>query len=62
MLYYTDAGNTMKKFNTKDGMGFAMLREKDIRVAILTGENSQIVARRADKLKIDDVYLGCSVN
>ena len=34
------------------------LRELDIPVAIMTGENTQIVQKRADKLKIDYCYLG----
>lgn len=59
-MYYTDTGDAMKKFNTKDGLGLALLRQQGIKTAILTGENSQIVARRAEKLAIDDVYLGCS--
>ena len=58
-MYYTAQGDSMKKFNTKDGMGFAMLKEHGIAIAILTGENSDIVQRRAEKLGIDDVYLGC---
>lgn len=58
-MYYNVEGDMLKKFNTKDGMGFAMLRDKGIKTAILTGENSPIVARRAEKLRIDDVYLGC---
>lgn len=58
-MYYTADGDTMKKFNTKDGMAFEILRNNGIKTAILTGENSEIVSRRAEKLKIDEVYLGC---
>lgn len=58
-MYYSPKGDMLKKFNTKDGMGFAMLKEKGIITAILTGENSKIVARRAEKLNIDELYLGC---
>lgn len=58
-MYYTDAGDVMKKFNTKDGMGFSLLKEQGIITVILTGENSKIVAKRAEKLQIDEVYLGC---
>ncbi|WGT41684.1 HAD-IIIA family hydrolase [Lysinibacillus sp. 1 U-2021] len=58
-MYYTEDGDVMKKFNTKDGMGFSLLKEKGIITAILTGEESQIVAKRAEKLKIDEVFLGC---
>lgn len=58
-MYYSSDGDVMKKFNTKDGMAVQLLREKGIRVAILTGENSEIVLRRAEKLNIEDVFLGC---
>lgn len=34
------------------------LRELDIPVAIMTGEDTQIVRKRADKLKINYCYLG----
>lgn len=59
-MYYSKDGDTLKKFNTKDGMGFALLRKHGIKTAILTGENSSIVSKRAEKLSINDVYLGCN--
>ena len=34
-------------------MGVRLLRDAGIEVAIITGENSQAVARRAEKLKIN---------
>lgn len=58
-MYYSAEGDVLKKFNTKDGMGLSLLKEKGIVVAILTGENSNIVKKRAEKLGICDVYLGC---
>ena len=56
-MYVTPEGEWMKAFSTYDGMATAMLREKGIIVAILTGENSDIVLARAEKLKIDEVYV-----
>lgn len=58
-MYYSADGDYLKKFNTKDGKGLSMLMDKGIIVAIITGENSEIVKRRAEKLGIKDVYLGC---
>ncbi|WP_338655525.1 HAD hydrolase family protein [Sporosarcina psychrophila] len=58
-MYYSDAGDMLKKFNTKDGMGLSMLKDNNIILAILTGENSEIVKKRAEKLGIEEVYLGC---
>lgn len=57
-MYYSPDGDVMKVFSTYDGMAVQMLREKGIPVAILTGENSPMVAKRAEKLQISYVYLG----
>lgn len=57
-MYYTADGDVMKRFSVKDGWGVAFLRHLGIPVAIMTGENSPIVSRRAEKLKIDRCYLG----
>ena len=57
-MYYTAEGDVMKRFSVKDGWGVIFLRELDIPVAIMTGEDTQIVRKRADKLKINYCYLG----
>lgn len=57
-MYYTKDGDVMKRFSVKDGWGVSFLRHLGIPLAIMTGENSEIVARRAEKLKIDRCYLG----
>src|SRR3712207_5512990 len=57
-MYYGENGEEFKKFNTRDGMGVALVREAGIKTAILTRENTPIVLRRAAKLKIDDVHVG----
>ena len=56
-MYVTPEGEWMKAFSTYDGMATAMLKEKGIIVAILTGENSDVVLARAEKLQIDEVYV-----
>jgi len=56
-MYVTPNGEWMKAFSTYDGMATAMLKEKGIIVAILTGENSDIAIARAEKLQIDEVYV-----
>lgn len=57
-MYYDETGNEWKKFNTSDSAGVLFLRSQNIHVAIITGENTSIVKRRAKKLKIEDCYLG----
>ena len=56
-MYVTPEGEWMKAFSTYDGMATAMLKEKGIIVAILTGENSDVTIARAEKLQIDEVYV-----
>ena len=56
-MYVTPEGVWMKAFSTYDGMATAMLKKRGIIVAILTGENSDIVIARAEKLNIDEVYV-----
>ena len=57
-MYYTEKGEVMKKFSTRDGMGIELLRKNKIIPAIITKENSKIVIMRARKLKIEEVYVG----
>ncbi|MGE4495407.1 MAG: HAD-IIIA family hydrolase [Methanosarcina sp.] len=57
-MYYSEEGEELKKFNTRDGMGIQLLREKGIKTAIITKENTKIVEKRAKKLKVDEVYQG----
>lgn len=58
-IYYSSKGEELKKFSYRDGMGAERLRNlTDINIAIITGENSEIVTRRAEKLKIETVFLG----
>ncbi len=56
-IYVTPEGEWMKAFSTYDGMATSMLRDQGIIVAILTGENSDVVIARAEKLQIDEVYV-----
>jgi YrbI family 3-deoxy-D-manno-octulosonate 8-phosphate phosphatase len=57
-MYYTENGDEFKKFNTHDGMGFELLRKAGIKTGIITSENTLIVERRAQKLKVDYLYQG----
>lgn len=57
-MYYTENGDELKKFNTRDGMGIKLLREAGIITLIITSENTKIVENRAKKLKVDYLYQG----
>ncbi|MBO6256255.1 MAG: acylneuraminate cytidylyltransferase [Bacteroidaceae bacterium] len=57
-MYYSESGDELKKFNTRDGMGIQMLREAGIKTAIITSEDRQLNQRRAEKLKVDFLRQG----
>lgn len=57
-MYYSENGDELKKFNTHDGMAFQILREHGVKTGIVTSEDTQIVSRRAAKLKVDYLYQG----
>lgn len=58
-MYYDQEGLELKKFHTYDSAGVLFAHHLGIPVGILTGEDTNIVKRRADKLKVDYCYLGC---
>ena len=57
-MYYDSTNIEMKKFHTYDSAGVLFAHHLGIPVGILTGEDTEIVRRRANKLKIDFLYLG----
>jgi len=57
-MYYDNFDNEFKKFNTYDSAGILFARMLGIPCCIITGESTNIVKRRADKLKIEYTYLG----
>jgi len=57
-VYYSAEGEALKRFSMRDGMGVELLRDAGIVTALLTREESPIVTRRAQKLKIDCVWSG----
>jgi 3-deoxy-D-manno-octulosonate 8-phosphate phosphatase (KDO 8-P phosphatase) len=58
LIYYSSSGDELKAFNIKDGLGIKLLQKVGVRVAIITGRQSEIVARRARELGIADVLQG----
>lgn len=59
-MYYSERGDELKKFNTRDGMGVALLHEAGIKFGIITGEKVELVNWRAKKLKADECHTGIS--
>lgn len=58
-MYYSEHGDELKKFNTRDGMGFALLRQRGILTGVITSESVDLNRRRAEKLKLDILETGC---
>jgi N-acylneuraminate cytidylyltransferase len=57
-MYYGAEGEALKRFHTHDGHGLAQVRRAGVHVAIITSEDSPIVAARAEKLGIGDLHMG----
>ena len=57
-VYYSEAGESLRRFSVRDGMGVERLREAGIATAIVSREPSQVIARRAEKLCLPYLYLG----
>lgn len=57
-MYYDQHGNEWKRFNTSDSAGVLFCKRLGIPVGIITGENTQIVERRAQKLGVEYLFQG----
>jgi 3-deoxy-D-manno-octulosonate 8-phosphate phosphatase (KDO 8-P phosphatase) len=57
-LYFSPAGDEMKAFFSRDGLGLKMLARSGVKLAIITGRDSPIVTRRAENLGIGLVMQG----
>jgi len=51
-------GEELKSYNVKDGTGILLARLAGLKTAIITGKTSKSVEKRAEKLKISEVYQG----
>ena len=58
-VFYSAEGEVFKRFSIRDGMGVERLRKyAGVETIIMTGEESGSVKARAQKLKINEYYLG----
>jgi 3-deoxy-D-manno-octulosonate 8-phosphate phosphatase (KDO 8-P phosphatase) len=57
-MYYGEHGEELKKFNTRDGQGIALVHEAGLETAIISREETPIITRRAAKLKVGEVRIG----
>ena len=59
-IYFNDAGEEIRKFNVKDGMGIKLAQAKGVKVVIITSSSTPSIGHRAAALGVDHVYLGVS--
>ncbi|WP_394792314.1 KdsC family phosphatase [Rhodoferax sp.] len=57
-LYFSDTGETLKRFNTLDGHGLKLLQKAGITPAVITGRDSQPLRTRLQALGIVHVHFG----
>lgn len=57
-LYFAEDGQEFKTFDTQDGHGMKMLMNAGVTCAIITGRNTQLVARRARNLGVEHLMQG----
>lgn len=59
-IIISNDGNEYKNFNVKDGLGLVLLQKLGLRIAVITGKTSKIVADRLVALGLDseDVFQG----
>jgi len=58
-VYYSGTGEMLKRFSIRDGMGVERLKKiLKIETGIITGELSDSVKKRAEKLEIKELHLG----
>ena len=57
-FYKGTDGMELKRFTVLDGVGTAMARAADLKIALISGRYSPATEHRAKELKIEDVYNG----
>jgi 3-deoxy-D-manno-octulosonate 8-phosphate phosphatase (KDO 8-P phosphatase) len=55
-IVYTDAGEEVKTFNVKDGLGLRLLMQAGTKVALATGRQSSALRHRCLNLGIDNLF------
>ncbi len=55
-IYYDEHGNELKKFCTKDAVGFFAAREAGIKTMIITGRECEATKRRMTELNVDYLF------
>ena len=57
-LFFSEAGETLKRFNTLDGHGIKLLMRAGITPVIISGRNSTALRARLEQLGVEHAILG----
>lgn len=58
-MYFSESGDQIKKYNTKDGMAIMHLTKNNFQVAVISsGFTNNMVQKRAEMLGIQNCYVG----
>jgi len=57
-LYFTESGETMKRFHTLDGHGIKLLQRAGITAAVVSGRDSLALRARLAALGVTHIHLG----
>ena len=58
-LYFDAAGESLKVFHVRDGLGIKALLDEGVQVAVISGRKAGAVTRRMTELGVQHVYQGC---
>jgi 3-deoxy-D-manno-octulosonate 8-phosphate phosphatase (KDO 8-P phosphatase) len=56
-IYFTDAGDELRKFNVKDGLGIQRAQRAGMKVVVMTSSVAPAIGHRARALGVDFVFL-----
>ncbi len=57
----SSTGEPLRTINIKDGYAIQLAQKVGLRIAILTGGNTEAIRIRYQGLGVEDIYMGCSV-
>ncbi len=57
-MYYSEQGDELKKFHTRDGMGLKLIQARGVKIGFITSEDRELNSRRAKKLGLDFIVQG----
>lgn len=57
-LYFTEPGESLKRFHAQDGLGIVLAKQVDLKIAWITGRKSPLVEKRAGDLGVSQLRMG----